>query len=358
MCAQPQEGYLKLYRRIFSSSRWYDGTEFDERSAWIDILGRVAFMPTTINIKGVDIHLNVGDFIASQRGLAQAWNWSRGRVRNFISKEMRNGKLRAKFKSNVQAQLQAQGINVLNVCNFERYNYAVNNASPRPSPRPAHPSYINKEVREEKEELSPYDSPSTPIADAWLTPEFYDDEEEVEEVAMQCASHQRMGVVAPTSQRMKNVVESPRAIQSKNFIEENESVATCQNTPSLNEWRDAAFAVGWRHIREIDSSWGNYSAGGWKQKNGLPIKDWRAQLVVSRNWWDMKNGRIADESLELYIDPQLPIRGWIQAYLELTRQTADSADGVEWKDVCANKPLALRLLRYLWDNPETRKNFV
>lgn len=352
--ATPQEGYLKIYRRLFSSARWYNGTTFDERSAWIDILGRACFMPSTVNIKGVELSLNVGDFIASQRTLARDWNWSRGKVRNFLSNEIKHGKIRFKFNSTRQAQLQANGISVLNVCNFERYNFTANNVSPRPSPRQAHPSNINKEYREEKEELPLSTLPRNFDS---LTPEFYDDDDdwqEVEEVAMRGASHSKNVEEVDSSSRSNGVETQSAFLQKKEF----ESVATGYNRPSLNEWRREAFAIGWRQIREIDSSWGNYSASGWKQKNGLPILDWRSQLVVSRNWWDTKNGRISDDSLAVYLDAETPIRGWVRAYLELTNKSIEEAKGTTWRDVVADKKLAMQLLRNLWNDTDTRKNFL
>lgn len=171
---------------------------------------------------------------------------------------------------------------------------------------------------------------------------------------MPCASHSKNVEEVDSTSRSIGVGMS-RTFHSKKELE---SVATCDNTPSLDEWRKHAFAIGWRQIREIDSSWGNYNASGWKQKNGLPILDWRSQLVVSRNWWDSKNGRISDDSLAYYLDAETPIRGWVQAYLELTNKSIEEAKGTTWRDVVADKQLATQLLRNLWNDPETRKNFV
>lgn len=77
-------GWIKLFRKIFNSDLWIDGTPFDKRSAWIDILLLTNNQDKTCMIDGVPVLVEKGTFITSEVKLANRWQWSRTKVRNFL----------------------------------------------------------------------------------------------------------------------------------------------------------------------------------------------------------------------------------------------------------------------------------
>lgn len=351
---QPQAGYLKIYRRIFSSSIWYDGTPFDGRSAWIDLLGRACYMPTTVQINGIPVELEAGDLIASERQLAQDWAWNRYQVRAFINEKIERGKI----FNHLFDHLKRYNITVLTIANYANYNFATNNRNPvfQPPFQPPfdHPSYIRKEERkeEEKKENPPLSPPMGRGGRAECAP-FGETEEESGE-----------GADEPRQFEEKNEEPQERAAtgaRRRGKEKGGESVATCGfQPPSLEEWRAHARSLGWTDVREIDSSWGNYTAGGWKQKNGLPICDWQAQMIVSRNWWDAKKGRMSDETLAFYLNPNKAPYGCTFAICGLMGITPTQIQerGIKWANIVRDdKPLAIRILRECKDYPENKGYF-
>lgn len=72
-------GHIKIARRMFddTSEHWVDGTRFDSRSAWIDLIQMAAWAPYLY--RGVDA-LERGEFVASVRYLAERWQWPKSTV--------------------------------------------------------------------------------------------------------------------------------------------------------------------------------------------------------------------------------------------------------------------------------------
>ena len=78
-------GYIKLYRQIFANEIWNDKEPFDRRSAWIDLLLLANHEDHTVVDKGKVIDAKRGQVNRSICQLAGRWNWSRGKVKRFLT---------------------------------------------------------------------------------------------------------------------------------------------------------------------------------------------------------------------------------------------------------------------------------
>lgn len=106
-------GYIKLFRTIQNHDIWEDGTTFDRRSAWVDLLMFATFRDRVVNYKGSEINLKRGQLSWSQNKLGERWGWSRKRVNNFLSGlEKRNMILVEDWKKKTT---------IITIINYERY---------------------------------------------------------------------------------------------------------------------------------------------------------------------------------------------------------------------------------------------
>ena len=81
-----EKGWIKLHRKIKDSSIWKIPSQFDERSAWMDLLLMANHEKQTIILKnGQRLVLKPGQFHTSMQKLALRWRWSRGKVIRFFS---------------------------------------------------------------------------------------------------------------------------------------------------------------------------------------------------------------------------------------------------------------------------------
>lgn len=78
------EGYIKLYRSIQDHWLWKD-EPYDKARAWIDLLMLANWEDKKISYKGEIITCKRGDVNLSFLYLAERWNWSTWKVRNFIN---------------------------------------------------------------------------------------------------------------------------------------------------------------------------------------------------------------------------------------------------------------------------------
>ena len=78
------QGWIKLHRRITENEFWCS-EKFTRAQAWIDLLLLCNHKPSTIFIKGVEIHLAAGELAWSQLSLAARWRWDIKKVRRFLS---------------------------------------------------------------------------------------------------------------------------------------------------------------------------------------------------------------------------------------------------------------------------------
>lgn len=117
--AVPTAGFLKLYRKFFLSDFWTEQREFSRAEAWLDLLNIVEFVRSSKFIRGKRIDVEVGEVIASGRYLAERWQWSHKRVRNFLSDLERAHQI---------TQRRAQGENIITLVKYAFYNSSVDSA--------------------------------------------------------------------------------------------------------------------------------------------------------------------------------------------------------------------------------------
>lgn len=166
---KPTSGFLKLYRKFFLSDFWTEQREFSRAEAWLDLLNIVEFVRSSKFIRGKRIDVEVGEVIASGRYLAERWQWSHKRVRNFLSDLERAHQI---------TQRRAQGENIITLVKYAFYNSSVDQTgTPEGTPKGtsgAHRGHKYIEENKEKEENRGAVAPTTIFS--FLPQEFSDSE--------------------------------------------------------------------------------------------------------------------------------------------------------------------------------------
>lgn len=79
-----QKGWIKLQRKITDCWIWDDGSPFDRRSAWIDLLLTVNHVDKKVVLDGQITTVKRGQILTSVRKLSERWKWSRTKVTAFL----------------------------------------------------------------------------------------------------------------------------------------------------------------------------------------------------------------------------------------------------------------------------------
>lgn len=77
-------GWIKLWRVLCEHSLWLE-EKFTRGQAWVDMLLMAAHSRAHVRIRGVKVSLNPGQLAVSEVQYAKRWQWSRGKVRRFLS---------------------------------------------------------------------------------------------------------------------------------------------------------------------------------------------------------------------------------------------------------------------------------
>ena len=77
------KGYIKLYRDIRDHWIWKK-QPYDRAHAWADLIMRASHEPKQIMFNGRMVTIEKGSFITSIKHLAEAWGWSRHKVKDFL----------------------------------------------------------------------------------------------------------------------------------------------------------------------------------------------------------------------------------------------------------------------------------
>lgn len=112
---QKDKGYIKLYRSFFDNKIWQADQTFSEREAWIDLIQSARFeaSPITSRIGCYEVTWERGQYPASNRFLMKKWKRSEQWVKSFLGKLKRNGMITTD---------NTQGVNVITLVNYEKYN--------------------------------------------------------------------------------------------------------------------------------------------------------------------------------------------------------------------------------------------
>lgn len=138
------------------SDFWTEQREFSRAEAWLDLLNIVEFVRSSKFIRGKRIDVEVGEVIASGRYLAERWQWSHKRVRNFLSDLERAQQI---------TQRRAQGENIITLVKYAYYNSSTQpTGTPEGTPKGtggAHRGHKYIEENKENEENKGADAPTT-----------------------------------------------------------------------------------------------------------------------------------------------------------------------------------------------------
>lgn len=77
-------GYLKLYRKVFSSDLWQEPRKRSAFEAWLDLLNMAAWRPCKRHLGSRVFRVKRGQLVTTRTYLAKRWGWSSSRVRRFL----------------------------------------------------------------------------------------------------------------------------------------------------------------------------------------------------------------------------------------------------------------------------------
>ena len=147
---QGYQGYIKLYRQIEDTALW-SCEPFSRSQAWIDMLIMACHKPHAVRIRGILIKLTRGQLALSEYEYAKRWQWSRGKVRRFLTE----------LQNELQIVLQKNNVTtVVSITNYDRYqgNGTANGTTERTANGLQTDTY-KKGRREEGEEIDPLKPP-------------------------------------------------------------------------------------------------------------------------------------------------------------------------------------------------------
>ncbi|HEY8377411.1 MAG TPA: hypothetical protein VIK91_13035, partial [Nannocystis sp.] len=81
-----EHGYIKISRKAYDGDPfWNERRVFSRWEAWEDLIQMAAWRPYRKVVKGQVLPLERGQLLVSERFLSERWQWSRGKVRRFLS---------------------------------------------------------------------------------------------------------------------------------------------------------------------------------------------------------------------------------------------------------------------------------
>lgn len=109
------EGYVPINRKFFNHPLWKEGRTFSKAEAWLDLIQSARFEASMAKelIGGRLVSWTTGQLPASVRLLAQKWNWTKGRVENFLKLLESEGMIRKEI---------VEGQTVITLVNYSNYN--------------------------------------------------------------------------------------------------------------------------------------------------------------------------------------------------------------------------------------------
>lgn len=123
------EAFVPVARKFFHGDLWKEGREFSRAEAWLYMIASASYAPEAKLIEGRCVNLRRGELAASQRYLAQKWTWSKSKVARFLENLTAAGRVRTRNEP---------GLNVITLCNYERFNGTRSATGPPMSPTPDH----------------------------------------------------------------------------------------------------------------------------------------------------------------------------------------------------------------------------
>ena len=120
-----EKGYIKLSRKFFDNEMWQAARTFSECEAWLDLIQSARFeaSPTTSCIGSCEVTWGRGQYPASVRFLSKKWGRGERWVRVFLTKLKKEGMITIE---------NSQGVSVITLVNYDKYNDSVKETSDTP----------------------------------------------------------------------------------------------------------------------------------------------------------------------------------------------------------------------------------
>lgn len=80
-----KEGWIIISRRLFNHWIWTSDRPFDDRSAWVDLIGLMNHEDKTIQIGVSTLTIHRGQHFTSLVKLANRWRWDKRRVSRYLN---------------------------------------------------------------------------------------------------------------------------------------------------------------------------------------------------------------------------------------------------------------------------------
>ena len=113
------EGWIKLYRSIQDDDLYF-AEKFTKMQAWCDLLLLAEYKPKIIYVRGIKVTIERGQLAIPIRELASRWQWGVNRVQSFLRELEEADKI---------LLLKGHTINVIGICNYEKYQTDTQNSS-------------------------------------------------------------------------------------------------------------------------------------------------------------------------------------------------------------------------------------
>jgi hypothetical protein len=107
------DGWIAIQRRVFKAGKFKD-TPFSEREAWIWLIAKAVFKPTTHRIGSTVYDVPRGSRFYTIRELMSAWKWGNTKVRNYLV---------FLEKQDMAVSENKSGKTLVTICNYNEYQF-------------------------------------------------------------------------------------------------------------------------------------------------------------------------------------------------------------------------------------------
>lgn len=128
------DGWILLHRRIRRHWLWEPRRPRSQVEAWLDLVMRANYEDRRVHWQGRPITVRRAQLVTSERTLAEAWNWSRGKVRRFLEKLEGEVDAAGQPDPMITREPAHQGVRVT-ICAYS--DYQGSHPASRPTDRPA-----------------------------------------------------------------------------------------------------------------------------------------------------------------------------------------------------------------------------
>jgi DNA-binding MarR family transcriptional regulator len=107
------DGGVWLVRDLFLSPLWTVGGVFHRGAAWVDLLGLANECDAELEVRGIRVPIHRGQVGWSQFRLAERWGWSRTKVKAFLKRLEKEGRV------TITTDNETTIITIVNYCEYQ-----------------------------------------------------------------------------------------------------------------------------------------------------------------------------------------------------------------------------------------------